>query len=212
MSSCTVRVVLFDFGGVIAEEGFRLGLHEIARSNGLDPEVFASHARRALHTTGYLTGKASETRYWQALRDQAGIRGDDKDLRDMILSRFVLRDWMIGILRRMKSLSLRLVIVSDQTNWLDELEERDHFFDLFERVFNSYHVGRSKHDEHLFRDVLDELCVDAGDALFVDDTLEHVERARSAGINTIWYTGKETFLKEIAAYCPGISAPGQSTP
>jgi hypothetical protein len=33
-----IRAVLFDFGGVLAEEGFRIGLRAIARLNSLDPE------------------------------------------------------------------------------------------------------------------------------------------------------------------------------
>ncbi len=34
-----IKAVLFDFGGVLAEEGFREGLKSIGRKNGLDPEV-----------------------------------------------------------------------------------------------------------------------------------------------------------------------------
>ena len=37
MTSHTIQAVLFDFGGVIAEEGFRKGLSYIALLNGLDP-------------------------------------------------------------------------------------------------------------------------------------------------------------------------------
>lgn len=38
-NSCSaIRAVLFDFGGVLAEEGFRIGLRAIARLNSLDPE------------------------------------------------------------------------------------------------------------------------------------------------------------------------------
>ncbi len=33
--------VLLDFGGVIADEGYRNGVREIARINGLDPDHFA---------------------------------------------------------------------------------------------------------------------------------------------------------------------------
>lgn len=37
-----IDVVLFDFGGVIAEEGWKEGLKVIAQANGLDESRFAS--------------------------------------------------------------------------------------------------------------------------------------------------------------------------
>jgi putative hydrolase of the HAD superfamily len=40
MKSCVVKVIFFDYGGVIADEGFKYGLDAIARLNGIDPEFF----------------------------------------------------------------------------------------------------------------------------------------------------------------------------
>ncbi|HQJ07480.1 MAG TPA: hypothetical protein PLF54_00655, partial [Deltaproteobacteria bacterium] len=68
MGQCRIKAVLFDFGGVIAEEGFRNGLYRIARANGLDEAAFAEKTRKIIHDTGYLTGKISEESFWQALR------------------------------------------------------------------------------------------------------------------------------------------------
>ena len=35
-----IKAVLFDFGGVIADEGFWKGLQAIGKENGLDPDDF----------------------------------------------------------------------------------------------------------------------------------------------------------------------------
>jgi len=40
MQQPSIEVVLFNFGGVLAEEGFREGLIAIARLNNVDPSVF----------------------------------------------------------------------------------------------------------------------------------------------------------------------------
>ena len=53
-----IDVVLFDFGGVIAEEGWKQGLKVIARANGLDEEKFLQEAIDTIYATGYLLGKA----------------------------------------------------------------------------------------------------------------------------------------------------------
>ncbi|MGI6387530.1 MAG: HAD family hydrolase [Desulfomonilia bacterium] len=204
MEECRFKAVLFDFGGVIADEGFRNGLHEIARLNGLDEEDFAATTREIIHDTGYITGRADEAFFWEILRRQTGIRGSDSHLRDIILKGFTLREWMLRVIEELRTRGIRLAILSDQTNWLDELEEKLGFFRLFERVFNSYHLGRTKLEKQIFLDVLDTMRLEPGDTLFVDDTQEHVGRAREAGIQVIHYRGKDDFLERLSVLCPGL--------
>lgn len=205
MKSCTFRAALFDFGGVIADEGFRNGLHEIARTNGLDEEGFAARTRDIIHETGYITGTGSEAFFWDTLRGKTGIRGSDAELRNTILKGFTLRDWMLVVIRTMKAKGIRLAILSDQTNWLDELNDKLGFFDLFERVFNSYHIGRTKLEKSLFVDVLDIMHLAPRGVLFVDDTGGHIGRAGEVGLLTIHYRGREDFLERLLKLCPELS-------
>jgi len=204
MKPCVAKVMFFDYGGVLADEGFRNGLHAIARLNDIDPETVFDKARDLIHTTGYLTGKGDETVFWDRLRDQTGIKMNNIELRNMILDRFILRKWLLDFIDALGKNHIRLAILSDQTNWLDELEQRDHFFNKFEKVFNSYHTGKSKRDKSLFSDVLAIMNVNPESALFVDDTESHIKRAGSVGINTILFKDKADFMDQMAAYCPAI--------
>jgi putative hydrolase of the HAD superfamily len=197
-----IHAVLFDFGGVLAEEGFRKGLEAIASLNGLAPQEFFRTAQELILSSGYLTGRSSESSFWDRLRGLTGITGSDSELRAHILERFVLRDWMLALVEGMKATGLRVAVLSDQTNWLDELDAGLHFFRRFERVFNSFHLGKSKHDPSLFQDVLADMGLTPGETLFIDDTLGHVERARSRMLHGIHYTGREPFLAELARFIP----------
>lgn len=205
MDNCGFKAALFDFGGVIADEGFRNGLHEIARLNGLAEEDFAATTRKIIHDTGYITGRAGEAFFWETLRRQTGIRGSDSHLRGIILKGFTLREWMLRVIEELRSRGIRLAILSDQTNWLDELEEKLRFFRLFERVFNSYHVGRTKLEKQIFLDVLGIMRLEPGEVLFVDDTEGHVRRARETGLKAIHYRGKDDFLERLSGLCPGLA-------
>ncbi len=205
MGQCRIKAILFDFGGVIAEEGFRNGLYRIARANGLDEEAFAEKTREIIHDTGYIVGKGSEESFWQTLRDETGIKGSDAYLRDIILEGFILRDWMIRVVARLRERGVRLAILSDQTNWLEEIERRRPFFHLFDMVFNSYDIGKSKLDKSLFSDVLVIMGFKPEDVLFVDDTEGHVERAKEVGLNAVRFVGKDDFLKRLSAFCPGLT-------
>ena len=201
-----IEAVLFDFGGVLSEEGFKNGLQAIARLNGLDEETFIKTANDVIHACGYVIGKASESAYWEILRGTTGIRGDDQFLRNEILSRFRLREWMTDTVRRLKELKVCVGILSDQTNWLDELDAHDNFFRQFDHVFNSYHMGKSKKDPTHFENVVHMLETKAHMVLFIDDDPGNCARARQAGLKVIHYRAREQFLHEIAGYFPGIAA------
>jgi FMN phosphatase YigB (HAD superfamily) len=200
-----IHAVLFDFGGVIAEEGFRNGIMYIASANSLDQAEFFKTVQGLIFSGGYLTGHGSEAFFWEQLRARTGIKGSDEELKGIILERFILRDWMMTLVKRLKTASVRVAILSDQTNWLDELDLKLHFFNQFERVFNSFHLGKSKNDPSLFSDVIAVMGIRPDETLFIDDTLGHVERARSKGLHAICYTGRQQFLDEMKRFFPGLS-------
>jgi len=201
-----VDVILFDFGGVLAEEGFAEGLAAIAEKNGVGVKAFVALGHELVHETGFVTGRSDEAAYWQALRRRAGIRGNDEGLREEILTRFRLRPWMLEIVREVKKNGTRVGILSDQTLWLDELNAARDFFGHFDYVFNSYHMGKSKMDLSHFRDVAEALQVKPEAILFVDDNEGHVERARRQGWKAIHYVDKSDFIKKIEKYCPFIGS------
>jgi putative hydrolase of the HAD superfamily len=201
---CRVSTVLFDYGGVLAEEGFRDGLKEIARLNGIDEDNFYKTAEDTIHSSGYLVGKATERVYWELLRKTTGIRGDDQSLRKEILSRFILRTWMIYLVERIRDCGIRVGILSDQTNWLEEINTRDDFFHRFDYVFNSYHMGKGKREPSHFDDVLRRVNTAASSVLFIDDNPGNCVRAEQKGWRVIHYRSRDQFLEELARYCPAV--------
>lgn len=195
-----MRAVIFDFGGVLAEEGFREGLLFIGRKNGLDPLRFFRTADRLIYETGYLTGRADEAAFWNTLRRATGIGGSDRELRTEILTRFVLRPDMISGAQRLRSTGLAVAILSDQTNWLDEINAGTPFFGHFDAVFNSFRTHKSKRDPSVFRDVCTSLDIRPGEALFVDDNRDHIGRASGEGLHTIHFTSIDDFQSKIAGF------------
>jgi FMN phosphatase YigB (HAD superfamily) len=201
VSECSVDVVLFDFGGVIADEGFVNGLAAIAEMNHRNPESIIKAGFDVVHKTGYVLGKSDEKTFWQVLREETGIKGSDEILRDEIFSRFTLRTWMIEVIKSLSLSGVKVGILSDQTDWLDELDARYDFFKWFDYVFCSYHLGKSKRDETLFGDIIRRVNAEVHRILFVDDYKGNCDRARSRGINTILYIDGEHFLNELEHYC-----------
>jgi putative hydrolase of the HAD superfamily len=197
-----ITSVIFDFGGVIAEEGFREGLRALGAGNGLDPERFFTVARELIYETGYITGHAPERAYWDAVRQATGIRGTDRDFREEIISRFVLRPDMLDEADRLWAHGLEVGILSDQTNWLDEIENATRFSRHFDHVLNSYHLGKSKRDPSLFHDVTARLHRKPKEIQFIDDDENNVKTAVAQGWNAVHFRDVESFKRELARMLP----------
>jgi len=192
-----IRAVIFDFGGVLAEEGFREGLRVIAVKNGLDPEGFFKTAEETIHETGYLTGMTNEKNYWTSLREKTGIKGSDEELREEILKRFVLRAEMLEYIKKIKADGLITAMLSDQTDWLDEINGKTPFYHYFDFIFNSFNIKKGKRDPSVFRDVCSSMGIKPDEAVFVDDNAGHIKRASGEGLNAILFTNSDDFAKEM---------------
>jgi putative hydrolase of the HAD superfamily len=193
-----IDVVLFDFGGVLADEGWKKGFTAIAEANGLNSDDVLKIASDTVYETGYILGKGSESSFLNAMRERTGIKGgDDASLRHEIVSRFILRDCMIDLVKKLKSENLTVGILSDQTDMLDKLDARFDFFKWFNHVFNSYHMGKGKRDASLFDDIAGLLKTPPDRILFIDDDQGNVERARQKGWRAILYTDRESFQLEM---------------
>lgn len=177
-----IRALLIDFGGVIADEGFRDGLFEIARRNGHDPEPFYHLAQKAVYSSGYVINKGTTADFWNAMRSEFALNESDDELSQLILERFILRQEIIEAVRSIRDRGIICCILSDQTDWLEQLDASDHFYREFDRVYNSYRLGKGKKDATLFDDVINELGLLPETVAFIDDSPGNVERARSRGI------------------------------
>jgi putative hydrolase of the HAD superfamily len=198
----TVNTVLFDFGGVLAEEGFRNGLAAIGRMSGLVEEDVILKGHELVLRTGYVTGRAGEGHWWDTLRGEAHVRGTDEDLRLEILEHFTLRPRMLGLVEELKNRGFTVCILSDQTNWLDELDDRFGLYGRFDYIFNSFHMGKSKSDPTHFDDVLRLLNRKGQEVLFIDDNAGHVGRAVERGWKVILYRDLDGFLQELSSQLP----------
>ena len=177
-----LRALLFDFGGVIAEEGFRDGLYRIAGRQGLDREMVYRAGVDAVYSSGFCLGWGSEADFWAEMRRSFPLPEDDATMTREILARFVLRRGMVNTVRRYRAAGYVCGLLSDHTTWLDELDARDGFYKEFDRLYISYRLGKGKRDATLFDDVIKDLGHAPQQIAFTDDDPGHVQRANTRGM------------------------------
>lgn len=189
---------LFGYGGVLAEEGFHDTFAELSSQAGRPPEELPAIAMDTVYESGYVTGHGSESDFWSLLRSRFSLDMSDDWLSAEILRRFTLRPAMLQLVDQLRSLGYHTAILSDQTDWLDRLERRDHFIGHFDHVFNSYHLGCGKRDVAIFDVVLQTLSITPAEAVFIDDNPDNIQRAQSCGIHGIHFTDKASLCRKLS--------------
>jgi len=192
-----ITAILFDFGGVLAEEGFRNGLISLANEQNLDVAAIPAQGMRAVYDSGFVLGKGTAADFWVLMRSRTGLQGNEEDLTQRILDGFVIRPGMIQLVRTLKARGYITGILSDQTHWLDRLDKRDGFYKEFDHIFNSYYLGKGKQDPTLFTDVADRLGMLPGQILFVDDDSGNIARARERGYQVLQFFNQQELLIEL---------------
>jgi putative hydrolase of the HAD superfamily len=192
-----IRAVFFDFGGVIAEEGWENGLREIASRHGFEPAQFFADCCDVLWSTGYMYGRATEQEYWDGISGRYDFKMTHDEMRGLIFERFAIRGEMIELIKDIGRAGYRLAILSDQTNWLDEFDGRYGFYKYFEEVYNSYRLGKGKKDQTVFAEVCADFGVPSEETLFVDDNAGHIERAQKSGLAVYHFTDFKSDIIKI---------------
>jgi putative hydrolase of the HAD superfamily len=206
MKKPIIRAVLFDFGGVIAEEGFYNGLISLAEKQALDEHSMPVEGMKAVYDSGFVLGQGTASDFWALMRQRTGLEGEDDFLSDRIIDGFQIRHWVIELVRKLRAKGYITGILSDQTNWLYELDGYDHFFAEFDRIYNSFDLGKGKRDPTLFIDVINDLKLQPDEVLFIDDNEGNVERARSIGLMTLLYVDHKTLITELEELLKDIFA------
>lgn len=191
------KAILFDYAGVLADEGFKFVLDKLAKEQGLEVDNMWQEGTSAIYDSGYMLGRGSEADFWDLLRKRTGLKGADADHRDQVLKAFTIRPWMLELVSKLKRQGYVTGILSDHVDWLDELEVRDQFYGYFDCIYNSYTMGKGKRDPSQFSDVAADLGLEPSDVLFIDDTKSHVARAESVGMTAIQFIDRETLIQDL---------------
>ena len=118
---------------------------------------------------------------------------------------FVLRPDVIEYVQEIRENGYRVVLLSDHTNWLDELNQRKPFFQLFEKVYSSYHVHKNKRDGTIFPYVMADMGTTARELVLVDDNIGNIERAQKLGCYGVLFTDFKAAKDSIESIISRVS-------
>ncbi|MFC2091864.1 HAD-IA family hydrolase [Elusimicrobiota bacterium] len=197
-----LKLILFDYGGVIAPEGFQLGILNLSLKFGISySRMYNIAGYEASLKSGFTAGKIDESRYWEILADLLQTKEDLSDLKYLFLDNFQPRALMIDLIKDLKNY-FKTGIFSDQTNWIYELDSKYDFFKYFDYKFISYDQGFTKHDDEFFSIPLRHTGMDPEQILIIDDKQRVVEKAKQFGYKTYHFTAIESCISFLETISP----------
>ena len=198
--SKTIKAIIFDFGRVISAQKppslFRGYEEELGLEPGvINPIMFGSQAWQDA-----LVGRKTAKEFWHAIGPQLELHTPDAidEFRHRYHADEAIDEGVLDIMRRLRRQGrYKLAVLSNSppnlAQWLADWE----ILDLFDVVFCSGDEGVVKPDPAAFEITLERLGVVPEEAVFIDDTLGHVEAAQSLGLYGILFTTAEALADQL---------------
>ncbi|MBS3757821.1 MAG: HAD family phosphatase [Desulfobacterales bacterium] len=200
----SIKAIIFDLGGVILDSPFEI-FAAFEKQHGLSENflnrVIVESGRQgawARLERGELTLEDFFDAFDEEIR-HAGANISSRDLMSAVNDFANLRPEMIHRVRRLREAGYRVGALTN--NWflangststgMDRLRAE---FDVF---VESSRAGVAKPDPKIYEMVLDELGVNAEEAVFLDDIGRNLKPAREMGMTTIKVTSVENALTEM---------------
>ncbi|WP_328475729.1 HAD-IA family hydrolase [Actinoplanes sp. NBC_00393] len=198
-SSSRRRAVLIDVGGVLVDDDLDAAAAMWGSRLGMTAEDFLG-AVFAGNDEQVLIGRVSEDAWWAIVAGRLRIGPDlVAAIRHDLAVRQIWDPALLACLRRVRARAA-IAIVSNAWPGTRAGIASAGLDGLTDAVVLSCEVGWAKPDPRIFAATLDRLGVDAGQALFVDDTPGHVEAARSLGMAGHLHTGTGGTIERMETF------------
>jgi len=196
----SLRAVYFDLGGVILRTEFQAPRQKLAEQFGMDYEdidriVFGggsngSAARASL-------GQITEEEHWHNVMKTLKLPASEyKRVEGEFFGGDVIDRDLLGFLRSIKP-RYKVGLISNAWSGLRAYIEREKFADVFDAMTISAEVGAAKPSAKIYKLALDQLKVQAEEAVFVDDVIDNIESCEKVGMKGIHFKNPESVIRQL---------------
>jgi glucose-1-phosphatase len=195
----TVKVLLFDLGGVVLEVSFARVLESWGKHAGVNPEIletrFVLDAFYERHERGEIVGTEYFDSLSQSLEINLSHAAYEEGWNAMLVGE------VPGIRDLLEKASRQLPLYgfsnTNRTHWDFLKRQESKVFGYFQKFFTSFELGQRKPDRAAFEAVARAIGVNPEEILFFDDLLENVEGARAAGLQAVHVQNVEDTKKAV---------------
>ena len=188
-----VKALLFDLGGVVINIDFDRVLRHWATISALS---FAELKSTFHFDTAYQRherGEIDAAEYFDHLRKTLALEGSDDEIAIGWNAIFVAEiPTVLEAINQVRSLRPCYALKSDYPA----------IFKSFDRIFISSDLGLRKPELRAFAAIADQIGTTCREILFFDDTLENIEGAKQAGLQTVHVRSPADIQQALSLLAP----------
>lgn len=189
----TIKAIIFDLGGVIIDINYQLTARAFQALGGLNFDKIYSQFKQSALFDNYETGKIDDKTFREQLLEQLDLPMNDeqfdfawnamlldlpKERLDFIKSLYQ-QGYQTFLFSNTNAIHLKKVVeICQETAGVED------FSGCFVKEYYSHTLGMRKPHKESFKQLLKNHQLNASETLFVDDTFQHLEGAKLAGIHT----------------------------
>jgi len=196
-----IKNIIFDLGGVILDIDYDRPVKAFKKLGAENFEQLFAQSKQIKLFDQFDIGEVTPAQFRKEVRkhlpedvtdeqiDAAwnSILGDLPSHRIVVLKMLAQRKYRLFLLSNTNSIHVKAF-----TNYLDATYGKGLFKTLFEKQYFSNQIGMRKPTKKVFDHILKENGLKASETLFIDDSPEHVEGAKKAGLHGYWLQEPET--------------------
>jgi putative hydrolase of the HAD superfamily len=200
--NATIKNIIFDFGGVILNIDYKLTENAFARLGLTDfAGIYSQATQKELFDVfekGLITPADFRKEVKKYIKQKTSDAQIDEAWNAMLLD---LPEERVTLLDKLKK-THRIFLLSNTneihftafSSYIKNKFKRDVFSEVFEKYYVSHKVNMRKPDAEIFELVVRENDLRKEETLFIDDSIQHIEGARKAGLNALFLEKGKTIL------------------
>jgi len=200
-----IRHIIFDLGGVLLNIDYQLTEKAFTDLGITNFGELYSQLKQTDVFDRFETGHISGPDFLGAMQEASGKNVSAQQVTDAWNA--MLLDFPVRRLQLLQQLRIRYdLLLLSNTNEIHEAAFNKILFGahgmpnigvFFDKVYLSHRVGMRKPDVEIFRRILEENGFTPEHTLFIDDSPQHIEGAKQAGIQTIYLEKGMTIEEHI---------------
>lgn len=187
-----INAIIFDLGGVILNIDYQLPVKAFERLGVTNFQEEFSKASQSNLFDLLETGKIENDAFIEAIRHRLPKEVSDAEivsawnsiLLDLPESRLFVLEKAAENHRTFLLSNTNAIHIESFNSYLLEEHQLPSLEPFFEKLYLSYEVNLRKPDPRIFEYVIQDAGIDPHSTLFIDDSIQHIESAKSLGLMT----------------------------
>lgn len=189
-----IKALIFDFGGVYFTYDYNKVLKDLSKELNIPKKRIAQALEVKLYD--YEKGFCNENEFWKTFLTELNKKYDVKKLHHLMIEQFKPIPGMQELIDELRK-NYKVGMLTNQTNWLDEINAKYDFYKYFDPLIVSRDEGTRKPEEKIFKILIKRVRCQPNEIVFIDDSIGYQEATEKAGINFIHYKNKNQLVKEL---------------